>query len=294
MNDYKQYLPSRKFIATLLFIIAVIAVFFTIKGVISFIKSGRVNKNTPTTVVVGDIIQKDSNDNGIPDWEEYLWGLNPDKDGKKNKEFILAKKKSLEESGVITASDDSQSISENEILSRQFFATITSLQQTGNISPESLQSISSAIGQKIEVNQIPNVYSKNDLIISSDSAKANEAYFMAFDQLVTKYENADIGRELTLVSQGIGNNDPQALDAAASVASAYRSFGMDLTKIPVPNSAYSIHLDLANNYEKTAQSIEGLTKTLTDPIIGMRAILSYKQYSDALVSDIEKLGEILQ
>ncbi len=190
--------------------------------------------------------------------------------------------------------DDSRTILENEILSREFFATIVSLQQSGELNEESIKALSEAIGQKIEVTPIPDTYTENDLIVKGDGIEANKSYIDAFSKLVTKYEDADIGSELILISQGLGGNDPQALIATRTVASSYRSFGKDLINIPAPSSIASIHLSLANNYEKNAQSIEGLTMMLSDQIIGMRSLLNYKQYNDALVSDIEKLTEILQ
>jgi len=296
MNNFKKYLPSKKFTSILLIIIIFIIIIFLIRGAISLFENRKSakNNNGVTEMTVGGIIQKDSNDNGIADWEEYLWGLNPNKDGKENKEFILSKKSALTQSGIISTPDESKQITDNELLSREFFATIISLQQTGNLNEESIKSVSDAIGQKIEATIIPDVYTKNMLAIKIDSEETKADYSGEFMILALKYANDDIGKELTLISQGIGNNDPQALYAARTIASAYRSFGAELIKIPVPKSASSTVLSLANNYEKTAQSIEGLTQVLSDPIIGMRAMISYKKYNDALVSDIEKLTEILK
>ena len=294
MNNYKKYLPSEKFMAIVLIIVIFITIFFSIKGIVTFFKNRKADKNKPTQITIKEMIQKDGNDNGIPDWEEYLWGLDPNKNGAQNKEFILSKKGAAAQNGGIVPLDDSAAITENDMLSRQFFAAIVSLQQTGELNQESLQSISDAVGQKIDTVPIVDIYNKNMLTIENDSTKVNEDYLDSFNSLVVKYENADIGSELILISQGIGSNDPQALSAAQSVANAYKAFGNDLVKVPVPNSIYALHLSLANNYDKTGKSIEGLTKTLTDPIIGMRAILEYKEYSDALVSDINKLSEILQ
>lgn len=294
MNNYKKYLPSKKFIIVVIFIIILIMVFLAVKGIVSYLKNRKINNSEPVPMTIGSIIQKDSNNNGIADWEEYLWGLNPDKDGEKNKEFIMNKKKELAQNNEFINLDDSKSISENELLSREFFATIVSLQQTGNITEESLNSVSEIIGRKIEAPIIDDIYDTRSLILQSDTELSNEKYLENFDNLVVKYENSDIGSELTLISQGLGNNDPQALYAAKTIASAYRSFGEELIKIPVPDSLAEIHLRLANNYEKTGQSIEGLTQTLLDPIIAMRAIINYKKYSDALVSDLEELSRILQ
>lgn len=296
MDNFKKYLPSKKFITILLLIIVFIVLFFAIRGTISFFKNkkGGDNNGEAIKMTVGGLIQKDGNNNGIADWEEYLWGLDPYKNGPENKEFILAKKKTLEQNGVISIADDSKQITDNEILSREFFATIISLQQTGEISQESLDSVAQAVGQRIEATPIPDIYRSDMLTIQNDSAAANQKYHEALSDLINSYENADIGSELILVAQGLNTKDPQALYAAKTVALAYRSFGNDLIKIAVPRSLTQTHLSLANNYEKTAQSIEGLTKMLNDPIAGMSSIINYKKYSDMIAVDLEKLSKILQ
>jgi len=296
MNNYKKYLPSKKFATVIILIIAVIAIFFTIKGVIYLIpKNKTLSKNDQVPITVGEVIQKDSNFNGIADWEEYLWGLDPTKNGPENKEFINAKKSVLAQNGGITkSSDDSKAITQNETLSQEFFAAIVSLQQTGSISDDSLKSISDAVGQRVVATPYADVYKMTDLKIIPDSSTANTAYYNAYNALVTKYQNEDMGSELTLISQGLGNNDPQALYAARTVGQAYVSFSTEFVKIPVPSSLVTIHLHMANDYDKIGQSIGGLTQILTDQITGMRAILSYKQYSDELVADINKLSGVLQ
>ena len=65
-------------------------------------------------------------------------------------------------------------------------------------------------------------------------------------------------------------------------------------KIPVPASLSATHLSAANNYQKVGQTIKDLAQILSDPLIGMKSIISYKQYSDALYSDLEKISGILQ
>ncbi|MFA6355326.1 MAG: hypothetical protein WCW65_02795 [Candidatus Paceibacterota bacterium] len=294
MSNYKNYLPSKKFILIVLFIIVLIILFFSIKGVVSFFKNRKINNSGPTKVTIGEIIQKDSNDNGIADWEEYLWGLDPNKNGAKNKETILAKKGELAKNNIESSTDDSEAITENEALSREFFAAIVSLQQTGELNDESIQSVSGAVGETIKTIDIPDVYTNSMLIVENDSIAANKAYYDELAKLVTKYEDADIGNELTFIIQGLNNQDPQALSVAQTVAVSYQSFGKELIKIPVPKAIASIHLSTANNYEKTGQAIIELSSGLADPIIGMRAILNYKKYNEALGTDLEKITELLQ
>jgi len=295
MDNYNKYLPSKKFVAIVLFFVLILGLFLGIRQIVSYFKNRKsLNGEKVITMTVGSIIQKDSNNNGIADWEEYLWGLDPNKNGKENRGFILDKKKSLIQSGVITPTDDSKLISESEVLSREFFAAVVSLQQTGELNSETMQSISESLGENIIPSPIDDVYMSTILTLVNDSDQANNTYYEAIRNLVNKYAEADIGSELTFVIQGLSDRDPQALYAAKTVGDAYMSFGEEFVKIPTPRSLATIHLSVANNYEKTGQSIIGLTKILAEPIIGMRSIINYKKYNDLLATDLEKLSDFLQ
>ncbi len=288
----QNYLPSKKFIAGVMVITIFIGVIWGIYGIVKFFKN-RANRKAETSanLTVSDIIQKDGNTNGIPDWEEYLWGLDPYKNGDSNKEFINNKKKLLSQNEISLT--DGSVLTENEIMSREFFAAIVALQESNNLNDESMKSISDVIGEKIQAPELEDIYTREMLSIKTTSDTSIENYYDNFKKLATKYEDKNIGDELSFIIQGIKNNDPQALYVAQMVASSYREFGKDLVKTPVPGSMADIHLSLVNNYEKVAQSIEGLAQILKDPIISMRALVNYKKYVDALVSDIEKLSNPL-
>lgn len=294
MSEYKKYLPSRKFIIVILTLIILIVLFFSIRLIVHYFKNKKIETNAPTPVTIGTLIQKDSNSNGITDVEEYLWGLDPKKNGEENKAFITAKKKTLERSGIISTSDESKLITDNEMLSQQFFAALIALQQTGELNEESLRTMSESLGKNIEPTPIPDIYTKSMMTIQEDSLATKTSYVNNFSNLVDKYKDSDIGSELTFIIQGLSDKDPQALYAAKTVGMAYQSFGSDLIQIPVPVSFSSLHLSIANNYEKTGQAVNNLSKILSDPLLGMKSIISYKQYSDKLASDLEKIYGLLQ
>ncbi len=285
-----KYLPSKQFIARLI-IILIVVIF--IWGLYQIPKLFRKNKNTsqnPTTLLVKDLIQKDSNDNGIADWEEGLWGLNPEKDGASNKEFILAKRLALAKDNASAVDGGGADSSENDALSREVFALILSLQQSGSLNSESMKSISESVGQNIVPNDIADIYTKNMVKIGGTEAE----YYIAFKNLVEKYQDKGMGSELSFVAQGLENKDPQALYAAKTVAVFYREFGQALIKTPSPLTLASTNLSLANNYEKVAQTIEGFSNVLNDQITGMRSLINYKKYSDKIVADITKLSDNLK
>jgi hypothetical protein len=272
-------------------ILVIIATFFGVSKIYKYFKN-KSNDEAPVKVLVKDIVQKDSNNNGIPDWEEFLWGLNPEKDGQGNKEIIMQKKQALAEKDNSLFSGEGKT-KENEMLSKEFFSIIMSLLQSGNLDQNSMTEISKIIGEKIESAPIPDVYTQNMLKIKKGGG-SSLAYIDDFQKLTDKYENSDMGSELSIVAQGLSKNDPQALYAVKTIASSYRSFGQELIKIQVPESIFQGHLSLANDYEKMAQSIEGLSQILDDPMTGMRALINYKKYSDSVLSDLDNISSNLE
>jgi hypothetical protein len=289
-----KYLPSRKFVASVIIIVIGVSLIFGIYKLTIYLKNRVGAKKGASTIIVKDLVQKDTNQNGIPDWEESLWGVDPTINGASNKEFIVAERAKLAKNGTQDFGpqfDQSAESAQNIELSREFFSVILSLQQSGNLDEASIQAVSDTLGQKITANPIPDIYTRKMLTVQTTTSTGTETYVKAVGALMNKYKDKGLGDELNLIAQGLMKNDSQATTLAGTTGKAYRSFGQELIKIPVPYSLIDLHLTLANDYEKVGQSVDGLTKILTDPIVGMKALINYKKYSDALVIDIGNLSD---
>ncbi len=286
-----DYLPSQQFRLRLALLIATIAVAVSVYELVVFIRAKQQAAHRATPVTIKDLVQKDSNKNGIPDWEEALWGLDPTKNGDSNKEFIMTKRQALTQGADAQTAPASQSTPENQQLAQDFFATLLSLQQTGNLDSSSMQAISDAIGQKIVAPAIPDIYTipMAKTIPTNQISRIN--YLTSYSNLIIKYKDAKLGNELSYINVALENNDPGALAIVEKIAADYKSFGKDLMATPVPESIALTEVSLANNYQKVGQSIGGLTQILSDPIIGMKALINYKKYSDALISDTKALSD---
>ncbi|MEI6660298.1 MAG: hypothetical protein WCK91_02650 [bacterium] len=290
----KEYLPSKSFISRVIILAIFIALSFGVYKLSVFVFSKFSHKGIGAlTAYPGGNIQKDTNNNGIPDWEESLWGLDPNSDGAKNKAIIEQKKGLM---STITSSDSAinkENLSEDDVASREFFAAVMSLQQSGNLTDASIQSVADAIGEKIVATPIDDIYKIDQLKTVPITKRSAIDYYAAITKIFVKYKDKSMGDELRFISQGLANKDPNAMRVAAGVADSYRSFGQDMIKIPVPDSLSKNHLEMANSYEKTAQSIEGMAKVLDEPIVGMRAFINYNKYSSTLANDINYLSDNL-
>ncbi len=285
----KDYLPSRQFVSRVIAIAIILAVIFGIYEAARFFGSKSKLGSKSNLVAQGLISsQKDSNNNGFADWEESLYGLDPTKNGPENKTFILARQAILAKQNPSGFKDGP--LTESETLSRDFFTIIMSLQQSGNLDEDSIQAVSEAIGKKVVVEPIPDIYTRKSVRVVESNSTTISNYYAAYMKLLVLYDGKNIGDELVFINQGLENNDPKAIEMIKSIAIAYKGMGRDLIKVPVPNTLVNIHISLANNYEKVGQTIDGLTNLLTDPLTGIKSFINYKKYLDALVNDIDLLS----
>lgn len=289
----KNFLPSKQFVKRLIVIIILIAGAFSVYKIVLYIKNKPAQDKSMELVTTVRKSQDDSNDNGIPDWEERLWGLNPEKDGVENKEYIITKRKALNPN-VDLSSYEEEFVPENETLTREFFAVLMSLQQTGDLDETAIEAISSAYSQKIEAEPIDDIYTVDILNIVADTPENTEKYYSNLQNIISKYQDKDIGSELGLIVQAIAYSDPQVLSAVQTIAIAYRELGQDLMKIPVPSLLSELHVNTANNYEKNAKSIYDMTLLFDDPITAMKGIINYKKYNDELGNGLEILSSVFE
>src|ERR1035437_9845115 len=113
-EKYLKYLPSKKFMliigAGLVLVVVIFVIFFMSSSGQNFTTG---NKNNTALKVenqtITDLIQKDSDGDGVPDWEEVLWGTDPNKkitfNDTPDATYIANKKKALniEETANVTA-----------------------------------------------------------------------------------------------------------------------------------------------------------------------------------------------
>lgn len=286
---HKKYLPSKQFVIRIIVIVVIFAVIFGIVYIVKYFKNKTSPANTITTLIAKDIINDapDSNENGIPNWQESLWGFNPLTNGKENKEAILLKKSELAKNNPTNPQDIS---SNNEQLSKEFFSLIMTLNESGSLNDTSIKSVAAAFGDQITPTPLVDVYTTKDQIIKNTSTSSDVNTFLkSLNTLLVKHK--DLGTELSLISQGVENSDPTAYKLVGSIAASYITFSKELIKIPVPNNIASIILSMANNYEKLGESTLGLSQGAEDPIIAMKSLINYNNYNNSLVENTNSLSQ---
>jgi hypothetical protein len=288
MDNFKKYLPSKNFISLVLLIITFVLIFFIGKGLISLIKN-RERKDgakEPEIVSIKEIIDEDDNNNGIPNWEEYFWGLDPKKDGKKNREFVLAKRELANQNTGNEVKGEPVVLTENEALSRDFFVAMLALSEKGILDEESINAMSETVGQKVIAEPIADKYTMQQILIQKETTiETIQSYYQKITSLIKKYNNEkDLGKEITLMSISISSNDRHAMLTVRSIVQAYRDLAQELLAIETLDILAESHLQMINSCEKIAESIEGLILSEDDSLVGLKSLINYKRYSEEFLS----------
>lgn len=300
-EKYRKYLPSKNFVkimgSSIIVVGVIILLLFLTSSKEDFIKNGKTGLGVTDTSILG-IIQKDTDGDTVPDWEEALWGTDKDNsitfDNTPDIVYIQNKKKELQ----IEQELNDKTITETEEFAREFFTTITALKSSGEVDDVIINNFSNALGQKIVNAELPDKYTSLDIEISNDNSTANKnQYYINIKTLFEKYKAKGLGDELDIINtslisytaSGQDNNPEQLL----LIANAYEDYAEDLSLVQVPNEFIDYHLRIINNSYNLSISVKNMAQMTTDPIVGVAGISQYEKYSQALVDTVTDLEEQL-
>lgn len=279
--EIRTILPSKKILwkATIVVLILGTVLFFDLRKDSSLIKTtieGAKERKDLKSKVVSEITYTDSDGDGISDWEEYLWGTDPenfdsDGDGVSDGEEIKSKK---EGQGLSSSAEAQNSTA---LFSQEFFATIIALKESGNLSPEALQNLSNSLVSDVGGNEIENVYGIADI---KKGVSVASIYYRDLVEELYSSRTVDFGSELIQISLATENLDPVAASKIGTIGGEYKSLSEKVMEITPPSEMYEIHLALANSLYKTGISLEETALIVSDPVNGVVGLSHYAKYSE--------------
>jgi len=291
------YLPSKRFLSTALTIIAMVAIVFAVDYATKQKKGGTLAISPARVELSG--VNTDSDGDGLRDWEEKLWGAdpqNPDTDGDSTSDGdeVISNRDplkpgpedALEEASATKNNVDPQ-LTKTDIFARDIFASLVSLESSGNVTPDSLYNTSSLLLQGLLQDQPGDKYTINDLAIGGAStAESIRSYGNALGSIIQKHKNLVGYPEVFILNDVLDSEDASLLKKLDPLIAGYKSASTDLLHTTVPQGNVSNHLQALNSLTNIANSLENIKLVLDDPATGMIGI---KQYDEELT----KLNEAI-
>lgn len=281
--------PSKQFIIRGIFAIAALAAILTIQTnwFQGLFKKEPLSTPAPE-VTVNDLLTKDSNDNGIADWEEKLWGLDPTvlyTNGVPNKTLIEQKKLALGATG-----GNQEPENETDALARELMTIATALGQEGQ-SDTVLAAIATKMADSVEISVASNYYGLKDIQAVPTTAVSLRKYYTTFTSLATKYDNNM--PEIDLVVSALENGDLSQVGVLSETQKTYESYARALIGMEVPIGIQHDHLQLTNSVHAIGLSLGYLSKVSDNAVHALAGIALYRLNDQRLVFSADNIVNYL-
>lgn len=246
------------------------------------------------------LVNKDTDGDGILDWEEGLWGTDPTK--KETTPGILdsvAIDKIKKEEGNKTKDQNadtqkSEDLTKTDKFSRELFATITSLSQNGNIDETTADQLGSALADQISNSVQRKVFTIADVkVTSDDSVAAIQKYSDTLNDLYLQNQSdkkvLDVLQRLVADEQNLS-----ILSDLDKIISTTNTVIVELGKIKVPQTLSFLHLDLMNATEALVENIADIKLLGSDPIVAVSAVTQYQKNAEIMETAATTLLQTIQ
>ena len=254
-------------------------------------------------MTVADLVNKSTTGDGIPDWEKILFGLDPAKTENVPgvpDSVTIAKLEAQQKAGAVGQANGDNSnapLSQTDQFSREFFATVTSLtesgaiDQNGNMDQATVDKISSSLENNIQNTPQRKIYTLSDIKITNNESvktlqKYNDTLNNLFQTNPTKYTILDV---LQKFSADPNNVDPTILSELDQNIKQINGFINGMTKTEVPQSLSTLHLNVLNDFEEIYENLNDIELYSSDTVTALGGMTRYQANAPTLVSDVNKL-----
>jgi hypothetical protein len=248
----------------------------------------------------------DSDNDGLKDWEETLWGsdknnADTDGDGTPDGAEIKASRNPLVKgpkdainnkvaSSISGTEPDApeEKLTTTDKFTRDLFAAYMSMKQAGKtLTPEiENQLIESFIVRNAIGAPKNTLYLQTDFRINNDeSAAALKAYGNTMGDILSHNKTRTDKPELAVIEEALDAQDPNALAEIDSILSSYQKTLQEMRGVRVPISVAELHAKLATDLAGIIAGVEGMKKVFSDPAATLVALDSYQKSAEDAEAD---------
>lgn len=253
------------------------------------------------------LLTKDTDSDGLKDWEEELWGtdkanFDTDGDGTGDSEEIRNRRNPvvkgpndpLDEASIetkTTLNKNSGPETETDRLAREFFNTYVELKKEGvELTPENIEAISQKLFESAP-ELTSKTYTQSDIVISPDtSTEAIRTYGNTIG-LIIGSAAATQENEIEVLDRAARDQDPGAVASFDPIIAGYAKLLAELQAVPVPHGAEKGHLMMLESLDGIKTSIVKMRELFKNPVVVLPALKLHKESADKLIGAFRALDE---
>lgn len=312
MHTMGQILQNwRVLVATLFAAVLVVGSFLFARG----IESPSLAQASTESELLQAIAKKDSDGDGLPDWEEVLYGTDPRITdtfnlGMTDSEAVargLIVPKAIADIRVATSSPvtfDSDGLPPppaagtlTGAFTQNFLALYLAAKQANggaDLSEADMQTIANETIKSISsiVTIAPDYKSAKDLTVSGSGTDAFIAFAASAEAVLLKNKADATKSEILYLKDALEKNDATAFPHIISIAKGYRDSAVGLATLPVPTALASDNLLLINSMMRLSGIISDFARVNDDPLAAIIALEQYPQAVQSLAMAFLNIGDL--
>ena len=250
------------------------------------------------------MVNKDADGDGIPDWQEGLYGLDPTKkettpgipDSVAIDKLKAEQKKVNAKQGRMETAQSKENLTQTDKFSRELFATVVAASQNGVMDQATIEKLVASLADKIQNSPPRKVFSIFDIkTINNDTVQAFTNYNNALDNISKKYPptNYTILDVLQKFIIDENNVDVSALIKLDPIIKQINKVMEEMIKTSAPQSISNLHLNVINSFQRLAENLSDLRLYDSDPIVALGGISKYQENATRLESDLYNLANAI-
>lgn len=288
----KKYLPSKQFSIVIGSVIVIcLIVFFVGRRITNVQNVENVDVSVVTTAT--ELYNRDSDNDGLFDWEELLWKMdpkNPDTngDGILDGQEVEQRRRELQ-SGDISA-DSFNPNTQTEALAQQFYLFAAT---NPNPSESEFQNFVDSVVGLFNFAEPISYISLDDVRVGVENPGL---YYSDLSQALFRLQKSEKPADLVLIDQLLSSqNSAQSTQDMKNLIITYHTAVKDLQNIAVPSSQTNNHMELVNSLLNIAGSLQAIVLHFeTDPTLAMSSVSVYDSAVEDFRIVMSKLTQYFQ
>ena len=249
---------------------------------------------------IEDLINRDTDGDGVVDWEEGLLGTDPTKkdtdgDGVTDDiELENSKTQTTLGNDAESGSNQNGELSKTEQFSRELFSTIAALNQNGGVNPESIEALSASLADRIQDSTPRKIYSLSDIKISqSETIQAYKNYNSALSDIFKKYPPTNYSVLDVLEKFLLKGEDANVVELAklGPITNHLKKVINAMLQIPVPSSISVLHLNAINSLQQYTENVDDIMLYESDAIVALSGLTNYQENANKLEANMNNLAK---
>lgn len=259
---------------------------------------------------VREQLVKDSDNDGLADWEESLWKTdpnNPDSDGDRTNdgEEVLAGRDPIlagpndsmvPVAGTAASNTNTEELNETQKLGRRLFAEYAEKKQRGeSFTEDDITSLLMPLAGSISPTKSAAQYTAADLTLGkTDTIAAFRRYGNEFGAIERRHSSPGAINELDALATFATTQNPDALKVLEVQSARYQNFAKEAIKMEVPPSVAVLHIDLLNTFSEYAHVLASVQAIENDPFGALLALQKIHPLTIDLYRNLQRVAHFFK